>query len=117
MLTFCPTCGNVLLLDADASGSHASSSSSCAVRLTCNACDYAYDVTRGVKQKVAHRRKRVDDVLGGDDAWKNVDRTRVDCPKCDGTEAYFMQIQIRSADEPMSVFYKCCSCARQWREG
>jgi DNA-directed RNA polymerase III subunit RPC11 len=31
--------------------------------------------------------------------------------------AYFMQIQIRSADEPMSTFYKCCKCANQWREG
>jgi len=113
MLTFCPTCGNLLLLD----GGPSTSAHAACVRLTCKACDYAYDVTHGVKQKVAHRRKRVDDVLGGDDAWKNVDRTRVDCPKCDGDEAYFMQIQIRSADEPMSVFYKCCSCARQWREG
>lgn len=62
-------------------------------------------------------RKRVDDVLGGEDAWKNVDRTKVSCAKCDGEEAYFMQIQIRGADEPTTVFYKCATCARQWREG
>jgi len=32
----------------------------------------------------------------------------VQCPneKCDGTQAYFYQLQIRSADEPMTTFYK-----------
>jgi len=56
-------------------------------------------------------------VLGGDEAWKNVDRTAVECPKCDHGYAYFMQIQIRSADEPMSTFFKCCKCGHQWRDG
>lgn len=31
------------------------------------------------------------------------------CPKCEHPRAYFMQIQTRSADEPMTTFYKCCS--------
>lgn len=43
----------------------------------------------------------------------------VTCPKCEHGRAYFMQIQIRSADEPSSIFYKCCNqtCNHQWREG
>lgn len=43
----------------------------------------------------------------------------VTCPKCEHERAFFMQIQIRSADEPMSIFYKCCNdaCQHQWREG
>ena len=88
-----------------------------AVRLRCASCPYAYDVVDGVKQRVDARKKTVDDVLGGDDAWRNVDKTSATCPGCAHDEAYFMQIQIRSADEPMSVFYKCVKCARQWREG
>lgn len=41
------------------------------------------------------------------------------CPKCSHSVAYFMQIQIRSADEPMTTFFKCCnsSCNHRWREG
>ena len=42
----------------------------------------------------------------------------VTCPKCEHPRAYFMQIQTRSADEPMSIFYKCCNheCQHQWNE-
>jgi hypothetical protein len=36
------------------------------------------------------------------------DRFAVQCPndKCDGGEAFFYQLQIRSADEPMTSFFK-----------
>ena len=32
----------------------------------------------------------------------------VQCPgeECDNSQAYFYQVQIRSADEPMTTFYK-----------
>uniref|UniRef100_A0A8B9S7K4 DNA-directed RNA polymerase III subunit RPC10 n=1 Tax=Apteryx owenii TaxID=8824 RepID=A0A8B9S7K4_APTOW len=40
------------------------------------------------------------------------------CPKCEHPRAYFMQIQTRSADEPMTTFYKCCNaqCGHRWRD-
>lgn len=54
------------------------------------------------------RRKQVDDVMGGEGAWDNVDHTEVQCPvhDCGGERAYFYMVQIRSADEPMTTFYK-----------
>jgi DNA-directed RNA polymerase III subunit RPC11 len=63
-------------------------------------------------------KKEVDDVLGGEGAWDNVDQTKILCPTghCSGQKAYFYQLQIRSADEPMTTFYKCTSCGHQWRE-
>lgn len=35
------------------------------------------------------------------------------CPRegCDGSKAFFYQVQIRSADEPMTTFYKVGSCS------
>ena len=83
-------------------------------------------------------RKEADDVLGGEDAWKNVDQTEgmfraccnpdahadsitvqaivanewfyyfylAQCPKCENNRAFYMQLQIRSADEPMTTFYR-----------
>ncbi|PSK60265.1 transcription factor S [Elsinoe australis] len=62
--------------------------------------------------------KEVEDVLGGADSWKNVDKVPVPCvdPGCSSQQAYFRQVQIRSADEPMTTFYKCVKCAKDWRE-
>ncbi|EDP43532.1 hypothetical protein MGL_1745 [Malassezia globosa CBS 7966] len=51
-------------------------------------------------------RKQVDDVMGGEDSWKNVDSTDATCPKCDNGRAYFMQLQIRSADEPSTFLIR-----------
>lgn len=52
------------------------------------------------------KRKEVDDVMGGEESWKNVDSTDAPCPKCENPKAFFMQLQIRSADEP-SKLPKC----------
>ncbi|KAE9445759.1 hypothetical protein C3L33_22347, partial [Rhododendron williamsianum] len=40
------------------------------------------------------------------------------CPNCGHGKAVFQQLQIRSADEPMSTFYLCLNekCGHQWRE-
>ncbi|KAJ2515606.1 RNA polymerase III C11 subunit, partial [Coemansia sp. RSA 1939] len=52
-------------------------------------------------------RKEVDDVLGGEEAWRGVETVEAMCEKCGHDKAYFMQLQIRSADEPMTLFYPC----------
>lgn len=68
------------------------------------------------------KRKEVDDVLGGEEMWKHADSTsgelgsgpckskRINflpalaaCDKCNHGRAYFLQLQIRSADEPMTT--------------
>ncbi|KAK2726546.1 hypothetical protein QYM36_000844 [Artemia franciscana] len=58
----------------------------------------------------------VDDIIGGSDTWKNADTTDAQCPKCGFGKAYFMQIQTRSADEPMTIILRCCECANIWRD-
>ncbi|KAJ1563904.1 hypothetical protein HK405_000354, partial [Cladochytrium tenue] len=60
---------------------------------------------KALRERTYFQRKAVDDVLGdGDDkAW---DETDVLCAKCEGTRAAYMQLQIRSADEPMTTFYR-----------
>lgn len=97
----------------------------------------------------------MEDVMGGKDAWANVDKTDgklqsvsllsrrsakglpqrfrddrdrggplnfcrspltlntiAQCPRegCDGSQAFFYQVQIRSADEPMTTFLKVGLC-------
>ncbi|KAK0089967.1 hypothetical protein PV325_004444 [Microctonus aethiopoides] len=108
MLLFCPTCGNALRVVEGSSG----------LRFSCISCPYIFNITRKISTRNYPKLKEVDDVLGGLAAWKNVDSTEERCPKCSHNRAYFMQIQTRSADEPMTTFYKCCNseCGHNWRE-
>lgn len=64
-------------------------------------------IQRKVSNKFnSHSLKEVDDILGGAAAWENADCTDATCPKCDNRRAYYYQVQTRSADEPMSTFYR-----------
>ena len=42
-------------------------------------CPYVFRVNQKFENKIHLERKEVDDVLGGEDAWKNVDKTTVFC--------------------------------------
>ncbi|KAF2091145.1 hypothetical protein K490DRAFT_62467 [Saccharata proteae CBS 121410] len=117
MLLFCPACSNSLTVsrvpddpnDPNNSGKN---------RFECRSCPYQYVLDRRYYERKAMKRKEVEDVLGGKDAWNNVDTVEAMCVKegCGNDKAYFYQIQIRSADEPMTQFFKCTKCAKQWRE-
>ena len=107
MLMFCPTCANILGVEGPT-----------CLRFSCSTCPYVHNVKRKIGNKMYPKLKEVDDVLGGAAAWENVDATEAECPKCSHKKAFFMQIQTRSADEPMTTFYKCCSptCGHRWRD-
>ncbi|TGZ79151.1 hypothetical protein EX30DRAFT_309207 [Ascodesmis nigricans] len=113
MLLFCPQCSNTLTVSRTlTTGTN---------RLECRTCPYEYVLTANRKfyERRAMKRKEVDDVMGGEGAWDNVDQTDAQCPnpdECDGTRAYFYMVQIRSADEPMTTFYKCTKCGHKWKE-
>ncbi|PWN37540.1 putative Rpc11-DNA-directed RNA polymerase III subunit C11 [Meira miltonrushii] len=110
MSLFCPTCANMLLVGRDDMNRN---------RWECSTCPYQFPIAKQMTTRVKLTRKQVDDIMGGEDAWKNVDSTDAACPKCDNARAFFMQLQIRSADEPMTTFYRCTKseCGYQWREG
>lgn len=115
---FCPLDGTLLQIHTPSSSSDSLSASTTSVFI-CSTCPYSFDISIPFSNvTVPKNKKAVDDILGGAAAWENVDRTAAVCPnsKCGHGEAFFMQMQIRSADEPMSVFYKCCKCGHQWND-
>mmetsp|Transcript_17895 Transcript_17895/g.49627 ORF Transcript_17895/g.49627 Transcript_17895/m.49627 type:complete len:113 (-) Transcript_17895:117-455(-) len=109
---FCPSDGTLLQVRQNALSDEANPQG----YFFCSTCPYSCKIASVVTKKAYPKRKQVDDILGGAAAWENVDRTMAVCPTCNHNEAYFMQIQIRSADEPMSVFYKCVKCSCQWND-
>uniref|UniRef100_T1IXA7 DNA-directed RNA polymerase subunit n=1 Tax=Strigamia maritima TaxID=126957 RepID=T1IXA7_STRMM len=106
MLLFCPTCANLLVIKQ---GFEAN-------RFMCNSCPYVHNIRRKMVAKTYPKPKALDDILGSSEVWENVDNTEATCPKCSHTRAAFFQMQTRSADEPMTIFYKCLGCGNTWRD-
>lgn len=106
-MKFCPTCGNMLLVEFGVN-----------LRYFCQSCPYVQNIHNEEGDRMKLERKKTDTILGGEDDWKNVDQTEATCPVCNNDKAYFMQIQIRSADEPMTSFFKCTeiTCGHRWRD-
>ena len=67
MLLFCPTCNNLLLLQQNLH--------TALQEFYCQSCPYACPVQKNYSNRNKLERKAVDDVLGGADAWDNVDST------------------------------------------
>ncbi|XP_077487467.1 RNA polymerase III subunit K [Amblyomma americanum] len=105
---FCPSCTNMLGVTKGQEG----------MQFACRTCPYMHKIRGRLSCRVYHRRKELDAIVRGADIWKNVDSTQEKCPKCGHERAFFTQAQTRSADEPMTTFYKCCSprCGHQWKE-
>ncbi|KAG6466768.1 hypothetical protein ZIOFF_075417 [Zingiber officinale] len=88
----------------------------------CASCGNLLQIQPGIGQRIVRRqrlvKKELDPIFSGADAMKFASKTQTTCPRCHHGEAYFRQMQIRSADEPMSTFYQCCNdiCNHQWRE-
>ncbi|XHG05408.1 hypothetical protein AWENTII_008634 [Aspergillus wentii] len=137
-LTFCPNCSNALTISrADPSPQYPLGVN----RFECRTCPYQYALDKDWFDKTDMKQKEVEDVFGGKEEFANADSmaskwwytwiqgiwTRAyscfffltaQCPAedCNGDRAYFFQLQIRSADEPMTTFLKCTSCGARWRE-
>lgn len=77
-------------------------------RLECRTCPFEYAITAPIYSRRHFERKERDIVFGGPGEWDNADKTRAQCTRegCNGDEAAFFQVQIRSADEPMTTFLK-----------
>jgi DNA-directed RNA polymerase III subunit RPC11 len=102
--TVCPNCSNILKIAKVANLEGIQN------RWECRTCPYIMPIKIPYVHHVEIKRKEVEDVMGGQAAWDNADKTDVQCvdTECDGSQAYFFQVQIRSADEPMTTFYRVC---------
>ncbi|KAG7528042.1 Transcription factor S [Arabidopsis thaliana x Arabidopsis arenosa] len=105
-MEFCPTCGNLLRYEGSGNS-----------RFFCSTCPYVAYIERQVeiKKKQLLVKKSIDPVVTKDDI-PTAAETEAPCPRCGHDKAYFKSMQIRSADEPESRFYRCLKCEFTWRE-
>lgn len=92
----CPNCANILTVSAMETGRN---------RLECRTCPYEHPIERTIYSRRNFARVEKEDVFGGPGAWDNAQKQKVQCgnPVCNGDEAAYFSVQIRSADEPMTV--------------
>ena len=107
-MEFCPKCGGFMTSAKTSSG----------VVLVCRKCGYrkmsgSITVNLG---KVRTRRRAAVVVDESDEASIHPKTTDVVCPQCGNREAYWWTVQTRSADEPMTQFFRCTKCGHTWRE-
>mmetsp|Transcript_38574 Transcript_38574/g.61625 ORF Transcript_38574/g.61625 Transcript_38574/m.61625 type:complete len:111 (+) Transcript_38574:28-360(+) len=110
-MLFCPTCGNILLID----GSQKYSTMN---RLFCRTCPYHIEVNKTVTRKMIPKGAREEEEEILEDIVKSA-VTDAKCARCSHQKAYFREMQTRSADEPATLFFKCANekCGFQWKEG
>lgn len=92
-------------------------------RFECRTCPYTYALGKPyfeTKKFPREDRKQAAEVMSTASSLEAA--MKVDIPackneKCDSTRAAVTEHQIRSADEPMTQFFTCVRCFREWREG
>ncbi|HIQ29485.1 MAG TPA: transcription factor S [Candidatus Caldiarchaeum subterraneum] len=108
-MEFCPRCGKVLT----------PSRKEREVMLVCRKCGYtqALEGLQEVIVKSPNRRQKTEVVVIEENEEKVLPKTDdVICPNCGHNEAYWWTVQTRSADEPMTQFFRCVKCSHTWRE-
>ena len=58
--------------------------------------------------------KKAAEKAAQEDAMSGAYSEMFECPKCEKSRCTFVEKQIRSADEPATIFCKCLECANDW---
>ncbi len=106
-MEICPKCGKVMVLRKTGKPAW-----------ICPKCGYEKPLEGGVIYTKVRKRETGEVIVIEKEEEDKVlpVTTDVVCPKCGAREAYYWSVQTRSADEPMTQFFKCKKCGYVWRE-
>ncbi|TRY50768.1 RNA polymerases subunit/TFIIS-type Zinc finger [Cryptosporidium tyzzeri] len=105
MVQFCIHCHNILLLKVHEER----------MAFYCPTCPYVFKIVSEISKVTDFVPKKMEEPSIDMNEIAS-SKTMAVCPKCSFSEAYFFQLQIRSADEPMTSFYTCVKCDFKWKE-
>jgi len=104
-MKFCAKCGTLLKLDAEKKV------------LACPKCGAEEQMEGDIV--ISRNNKETDKiiVIGKKERnLKTLPQTKVKCPKCENTQAYWWMVQTRSIDESATQFFRCTKCGHTWRD-
>ena len=103
-MKFCAKCGTVLQLEAEKK------------QYICPKCGAKESME---SEMIIPRNNKDEDkivVIGKKERKLSVlPQTKVPCPKCDNTTAYWWMVQTRGIDESATQFFRCTKCGHTWR--
>ena len=105
MVSFCPTCKNMMIPQKKSDGT---------VMLFCRKCN-TEESGKEIKitQKIKHG--NTETIVIEDPSMEA--SVEVECPKCKKVvQAAQWQVQTRSADEASTTFFRCIECSNTWRD-
>ena len=108
-MQFCPKCGNLLVAEIK-NGKR---------RYVCSKCGHIVRSKKVSSTDISEKINHDDEKILIFDEKKELEqypKTKVICPKCGNTEAYWYMQQTRGGDEPQTKFLKCTKCGHSWRE-
>ncbi len=107
-LEFCDKCGSLMVPVKNEKGE---------LILKCRQCGFEKPVKSRDDYVISQEVKKdpKDEIIVVEDDSIPMPKVKVTCPKCGNNEAYYWQLQTRSADEAMTEFYKCTKCGHTWR--
>ena len=107
-MEFCDKCGGIMMPQKSGNS----------IKIVCRKC--------GKKKRAKEKKFKISSVSNKKkgkiivvDKKSKIDvlpKTKVDCPKCNNSEALWWMQQMRSADEAATRFYRCTKCNHTWRE-
>ncbi len=101
-MEFCDDCHALVLLEASAESGR--------LQRRCSRCGQARPVTETREREVASGKS----VRRGAGPARVQERTEALCERCGNTQAFFLQLQTRGADEPSTQFFTCTKCAHKY---
>ena len=109
MPEFCPKCGSIMGPKEEKGKK----------KLACRRCGFSKNSVEKAQQIVHDEieRKPMDEVvmIKGNNAG-SLPTTEAKCSRCGNNEAVWWIKQMRSGDEPPTIFYRCTKCKHTWRQ-
>jgi DNA-directed RNA polymerase subunit M len=85
--------------------------------LVCETCHYSEKLEKPEEYTLTKKVEEKEEIVNVVEEEKvPLPTTRVTCPKCGNSTAYWWIVQTRRADEPPTRFYRCTKCGKTWRE-
>ncbi len=77
-------------------------------------CTYTKEI--GGEKKILKTEITDNTISVMEDDAATLPKQTVICPNCGYNEAYYTIRQNRAADEPETIFYRCCKCQHRWNQ-